>query len=78
MITASAPGMQHICFSVKKPITATLAGILIDLGRFDANDLATKYLPEAKGSAYDGARIRHLLDVSVGITYSEDYQDPYE
>ncbi len=71
-----APSMQHIVFSVTKSFTGTLAGILTDLGKIDPDDSVTKYIPEGRGTAYGTARVRHLLDMSVGIHFDEDYLDP--
>lgn len=67
------PRMQHIVFSVTKSFTGTLAGILADQGKVDPDAAVTAYIPEAKASAYSTARVRHLLDMSVGISFSEDY-----
>lgn len=67
------PRMQHIVFSVTKSVTGTLAGILADRGELDPDAAVTAYLPEAKGGAYETARVRHLLDMSVGIAFTEDY-----
>ena len=71
-----APQMQHIVFSVTKSFTGTLAGVLVDTGKIDPDDAVTKYIPEAEGTAYGDARIRHLLDMSVGIRFDEDYLAP--
>ncbi|MBR1177136.1 serine hydrolase [Bradyrhizobium sp. KB893862 SZCCT0404] len=71
-----APSMQHIVFSVTKSITGVLAGILAEAGKIDPDDAILKYLPEAKGTAYEAARIRHLLDMAVGLHWEEDYVDP--
>jgi len=68
--------MQHIVFSVTKSFTGTLAGILTDLGKIDPDDSVTKYIPEGRGTAYGTARVRHLLDMSVGIHFDEDYLAP--
>lgn len=35
-----------------------------------------KYIPELAGSAYDGVTIRHLLTMSSGVKWNEDYADP--
>lgn len=71
-----APHLQHIIFSVSKSFTGTLIGILADKGKLDPDEPVTKYLPEAKESAYASARIQHLLDMNVGITFTEDYLNP--
>jgi CubicO group peptidase (beta-lactamase class C family) len=33
-------------------------------------------VPEVSSSVYGGCSVRHLLDMSVGISFTEDYVDP--
>jgi len=66
----------HIVFSVSKSICGTLGGILVDRGLLDPDDRVTDYIPELGSSVYAGCTIRHLLDMAVGITFNEDYEDP--
>ncbi len=66
----------HIVFSVSKSICGALGGILRDRGLLDPNDRVVDYIPELKDSVYAGCTIRYLLDMSVGIAFSEDYEDP--
>ena len=47
------PDDRHIVFSVSKSITATLAGILVEQGLLDPAAPVIRYVPEAKGSAYE-------------------------
>lgn len=68
-----APQMQHILFSVTKSFAGTLVGILADIGKIDPDEPIVKYLPEASKSAYGSARIRHLLDMNVAVSFDEDY-----
>jgi CubicO group peptidase (beta-lactamase class C family) len=68
--------IPHIVFSISKSITGILAGVLVDRGQLDPDALVTAYVPEAAGSAYDGATVRHVLDMTVGIRFTEDYLDP--
>ena len=70
------PGESHILMSTTKSFTGTLAGILIDAGALVETDRVTDVLPGLKGTAYDGATVRHLLDMRVGLDFSEDYDDP--
>ncbi|MGH6718181.1 MAG: serine hydrolase domain-containing protein [Alphaproteobacteria bacterium] len=65
----------HILFSVTKSVSATLAGVLVDRGQLDPDAPVTRYVPEAKGSAYGTAKVRHVLDMTVGIAFVEDYLD---
>lgn len=67
--------LPHILFSITKSVTALLAGIVIDRGEMDPDCLVTDVLPEVEGSAYDGATIRHVLDMTVSVDFSEDYLD---
>ena len=70
------PETPHILFSVTKSVTATLTGILADKGTVDPNAPVTDYVPEIAGSAYGDATLRHLLDMTVGVQFVEDYEDP--
>jgi hypothetical protein len=40
------------------------------------DDEVVRYLPELAGTAYDGATIQHILTMSSGVAWSEDYFDP--
>lgn len=69
-------GARHIIFSISKSVTAILAGILEGEGVFDPNAPVTQYIPEAKGSAYGDASVRHVLDMTVSLDFEEAYLDP--
>lgn len=66
----------HIVFSVSKSICGALGGILADRGFLNPNRPVTDYVPEVSSSVYGGCSVRHLLDMSVGIAFTEDYVDP--
>jgi CubicO group peptidase (beta-lactamase class C family) len=66
----------HIVFSVSKSICGTLGGILAQHGLLDPDRKVIDYIPELAPSVYGGCTVRHLLDMSVGIAFSEDYDDP--
>jgi CubicO group peptidase (beta-lactamase class C family) len=71
------PEDRWISFSVTKSITSTLVGAAIHDGRIKSvDDAVTLYIPELKGSAYDGVTVRHLLTMSSGVKWNEDYSDP--
>ncbi|HEV7601127.1 MAG TPA: serine hydrolase [Bradyrhizobium sp.] len=74
------PGMSattpHIVFSVSKSICGALGGVLADRGLLDPDDNVIDYIPELASSVYAGCTIRHLLDMAVGIAFTEDYDDP--
>jgi CubicO group peptidase (beta-lactamase class C family) len=64
-------------FSVGKSVTSTLIGAAIKDGYIKGLDSqVTDYLPGLKGSAYEGVTIRHLLTMTSGAKWNEDYSDP--
>ncbi len=67
------PEDRHLLMSVSKSVLGVLAGIIAGEGRLDPHAQVTFYLPELKGSAYDGATVQNLLDMTVGMEFDEDY-----
>jgi CubicO group peptidase (beta-lactamase class C family) len=62
--------------SIAKSVTSTLTGIAIKDGFIKSvDDSVTNYLPDLKGSAYDKVTIRHLLTMTTGIRWNENYTD---
>ncbi len=55
----------HLLMSMTKSVTGALAGILVEKGQLDPERLVTDYVPEVAGTIYDGATVRHLLDMVV-------------
>lgn len=72
----TSPSSRHIIFSVSKSVTGTLAGVLVERGELDPDAPVSRYIPEISGSAYGDATVRHLLDMTVSVTFIEDYLDP--
>ncbi len=71
--TASTP---WAAWSVSKSFTSVLVGIAVHDGLIRSiEDPITRYVPELKGSAYDGARIKDALQMSSGARWNEDYSD---
>ena len=61
------PEDRWISFSVTKSITSTLVGAAIKDGKIKSvDDQVTSYIPELKGSAYDGVSIRNAPDHELG------------
>ncbi len=71
------PRTLHLSQSVAKSLTGVLAGILAGRGLLDPQAPITDYLPELKATAYDGAKVQHMLDMGSGVAYSEEYTDPF-
>ncbi len=69
-LTPTAP---HILMSVSKSLLGLLAGILAGRGVLPLDRPVTDIVHEVAGTAYEGATIRHLLDMRVGIEFDEDY-----
>lgn len=64
---------RHILMSVSKSVLGLLAGCLVERGVFDPEALVTSVVPEVEGTAYDGATLRDLLDMRVGVLFDENY-----
>jgi CubicO group peptidase (beta-lactamase class C family) len=61
-------------FSMAKTVTAMLIGIAIDEGRIrSVDDPAAAYVPELAGTEYGGTSLRHLLQMSSGVRFTENY-----
>lgn len=67
------PQTPHLAQSVSKSIVGTVCGILVGKGLIDPEAPITSLLPELARTAYRGATLRHLLDMSSGVTFDEDY-----
>lgn len=70
------PTTRWISWSMAKSITSALFGIALERGFIeDIMDPVTQYVPELEGSGYEGVPIRHVLQMSSGIRFDEDYAD---
>ena len=67
------PEDTHLLMSVSKSVLGMLAGIVVGEGRLNPDALVTSYVPELQGSAYEGATVRNLLDMTVGMNFDENY-----
>ncbi|MBO9713784.1 serine hydrolase domain-containing protein [Sphingomonas sp.] len=71
------PEGRYTSFSVAKSFTSTLVGAAIEDGYIKSTEEpVTKYIPELKGSGYDGVTIAQLLTMTSGVKWNEDYTDP--
>jgi CubicO group peptidase (beta-lactamase class C family) len=69
------PDESHISWSMSKSFIAAMMGIAYDNGLYKLSDPVTKYLPQFKGTGYDGVEIEDLLQMSSGVRFNEDYGD---
>jgi CubicO group peptidase (beta-lactamase class C family) len=61
-------------FSMAKTVTSMLIGIAIAEGRIrSVDEPASAYVPALAGSEYGGTPIRHLLQMSSGVRFLEEY-----
>lgn len=70
------PHVAHMCMSVTKSYVGTLGAMLLQQGALDEAQQATHYIPELAGTAYAGATVRQVMDMTIGVRYSEDYANP--
>lgn len=67
---------RWMSMSIAKSVTSTLIGAAIHDGAIGSvNDMVTRYVPELKGTAYDGVSIRDVLMMSSGVKWIETYTD---
>ncbi len=62
--------------STVKSMTAMLVGAAVRDGAIASIDEPlTRYLPALRGSAYEGVTLRHVMTMSSGVRWNEDYTD---
>ena len=62
--------------SMIKSLTATLVGAALQEGAIASlDDAVSRYIPALRGCAYDAVTIRHLITMSSGVRWNEDYTD---
>jgi CubicO group peptidase (beta-lactamase class C family) len=61
--------------SVTKSVVGVLAGIVVEEGRLNLEALVTSYVPEVKGTIWEGATVRNVLDMSVAFQETRDNFD---
>jgi CubicO group peptidase (beta-lactamase class C family) len=66
----------HLLQSVSKSVVGGLVGVLQGRGALAAEQPLVECLPELEGTSFEGATVRHLLDMTAGTRFSEDYDDP--
>jgi CubicO group peptidase (beta-lactamase class C family) len=71
-----APHGCHLAMSVTKSIVATVAGILVHRGLIDPAAPVTAYLSELEATAYRGATVQQVLDMTTGVVFDESYGTP--
>ncbi len=67
---------KHAAMSMTKSLTGLLAEILVAEGTLDDSALVSSIIPELANSAFGNATVRQVMDMTTGLSYSEDYSDP--
>lgn len=71
------PRTLHLSQSMAKSVTSCVAGILVGRGLLDPPRQVTDYLPELADTAWKGATLQQVLDMTSGVHFSEEYTDPH-
>ncbi len=68
--------LLNISWSVGKSFVSALVGIAIEEGYIESIQLpVSDYVPELKGTGYDGVSLKDVLQMSSGVRFNEDYDD---
>jgi len=67
---------KHAAMSMTKSLTGLLAEILVAEGWLDDSAKVADIIPELSRSAFGGATVRQVMDMTTALDYSEDYADP--
>jgi len=68
---------KHISWSMAKSVISALLGIAQAEGHMGSVDKTVdEYLPEMKGTGYEGVKVKDVLQMSSGVKFNEDYGDP--
>lgn len=71
------PDRRWKSMSVAKSVISAALGIALGESLIGSiEESISSYLPELEGSAYDGVRIKDVLQMSSGAGWNEDYSDP--
>ncbi|WP_371189477.1 serine hydrolase domain-containing protein [Thalassotalea maritima] len=67
---------KHAAMSMTKSMTGLLAEILVAEGALNEHSIVATIVPELANSAFGSATVRQVMDMTTGLSYSEDYGDP--
>ena len=68
---------QHIIFSMSKSLTSTVAGCLMADGVLDASAPVIDIVPELARTAWNGATVQQVVDMTTGAVFDETYDSPH-
>jgi CubicO group peptidase (beta-lactamase class C family) len=62
--------------SATKSALALVTGMAVSRGLLELDSPVVDLVPELRGSGYDGRTLRHVLTMTTGLDWLEDYHDP--
>jgi len=68
------PESRHLLMSITKSMTAAALGVAIGRNLLSIDDQVTAIAPEFVGTSLDGCSVRHLINMSAGTEFVEDYE----
>lgn len=68
--------IPHLAMSVTKSFVGLIAAMLAHEGLLDPDAPVIRYVPELRDTAYGDASVRQVMDMTIGVQYSETYTDP--
>jgi len=68
-------GDNRISWSMAKSFVSVLFGMQVDAGKIDLEKTVGFYLPEMQGSGYEKVKVKHVLQMSSGVKWDENYLD---
>lgn len=73
----AGPSSRFLSQSIAKSILSTLVGIAINERKIASiNDPVVKYLPELAQSGFKNVTVKHLLQMTSGVQFNENYLNP--
>ncbi|MEO6378808.1 MAG: serine hydrolase [Caulobacteraceae bacterium] len=68
---------RFMSYSMGKSFNSIMAGVAIADGKIGSvNDPILKYMPELKGTGYDGLTLKHLLWMRTGVDWNDNFFMP--
>lgn len=65
----------HLLMSVSKSVCGAALGVAVGRGQLAVDQLVTEIAPEFAGTSLEGATVRHVIDMTAGTDFVEDYDE---
>jgi CubicO group peptidase (beta-lactamase class C family) len=66
---------KRISWSMATSFVSVLFGMQVDEGKINIENTVGFYLPEMEGSGYEKVKVKHVLQMSSGVKWDENYLD---